>query len=144
MNRTSTTLLWLLLVFASGITVGVVSHRYYSHSRQPISQAPPPKQTREQARQDFLQKMRDRVGVSEDQIQTIVKILDAGRSRADAYREQTDQEFRRMQEEMRAEIRASMRPEQAKKYDEWREERRRERERQEAEQRAAEQKAQQK
>lgn len=130
MRRLSTTLLWLVLVFASGLTMGVVGHRYFAKETpaREISERP----SRDQLRQDYLAKMRSRVGVDEQQIERIVEILNRGRSEADAHREQVDAEIRLMQEKMRSEIRAVLRPDQLAKYEEWREERRREREKHEA------------
>ncbi|MCW5966153.1 MAG: hypothetical protein KIT83_19095 [Bryobacterales bacterium] len=135
MRRLSTTLLWLVLVFASGLTMGVVGHRYFA--KETAAQDAPERPTRDQLRHDYLSKLRSRVGADEAQIQKVVEILDRGRTTADAHKERVEAEMRQMQESMRGEIRSVLRPDQLAKYDEWREERRREREKHEAERRAA-------
>lgn len=136
MRRLSTTLLWLALVFASGLTMGVVGHRYFA--KEAPGREAPTRPTRDQLRQDYLSKLRSRVGADEEQIQKIVAILDRGRATADAHRERVDAEIRQMQESMRGEIRAILRPDQLERYEEWREERRREREKLDAERRTRE------
>jgi len=136
MRRLSTTLLWLVLVFASGLTMGVVGHRYFA--KQPVAGRAPERPSREQLRQDYLSNLRERIGADEDQIQKIVEILDRGRVRADEYKERMDSEMREMQHSMRSEIRSVFRPDQLAKYDTWREERRLEREKWEAKRKAHE------
>lgn len=136
MRRLSTTLLWLVLVFASGITMGVVGHRYFA--KESAVQRGPERPTRDQLRQDYLSKLRSRVGADEAQIEKIVEILNRGRVTADEHKERMEAEMRQMQEKMRSEIRSVLRPDQLTKYDEWREERRREREKHEAARRARE------
>ena len=134
MRRLSTTLLWLVLVFASGLTMGVVGHRYFA--KEVVTGHAPERPSRDQLRQDYLSKLRSRIGADEEQIQKIVEILDRGRATADAHKERMDAEMREMQDAMRGEIRLVFRPDQLAKYDEWREERRLEREKWEAKRKA--------
>lgn len=136
MRPTSTTLLWLVLVFASGVVMGVAGHRYFWV--EPAVAEAPQRPSRDQIRQDYLSKMRTRVGVTEEQIAKIVEILDRGRVNADAHKASVEKEIRQMQGVVDAEIRSVLTPEQLERHDEWRKERRREREKREAERRKAE------
>jgi hypothetical protein len=86
-------------------------------------------------RQEYLGKLRDRVGVSEEQIAKIVVILDEGRSVSDARRKAMDIDMKAIQDQTREKIRAVFTPEQLVKYEAWREERRLEREKWEREHR---------
>ncbi len=131
MRTLPTTLLWLSLVFASGLTMGVVGHRYFA--AQPSSTETEPRPSRSQMRQDYLSKLRSRVGVDEGQIQQIVVILDKARANSDAHKAKMEGEIRRMQEATRSEVRSVLRPDQLARYEQWREERRIEREKWERE-----------
>ena len=135
MRRTTSTLLWLLLVFASGTSVGIVGHRYFTRP-EPIQGSKPP--TREEIRREYLSKLRERVGVSEEQIAQIVAILDTARAESDARRHEYDTDMRSIQHRSRDQIRALLSKEQLERYDAWREERRREREKHEREKREKE------
>ena len=126
MRRLPTSILWLVLVFASGLTMGVVGHRFFA--QETGARFAPEQMTRAQLREDYLSKMRSRIGASETQIEQIVQILDRGRAAAYAHKERFDAEMRKMQHGFRSEIRALLTADQAIRYDEWREERRRERE----------------
>ncbi|MCU0227757.1 MAG: hypothetical protein MUF01_08960 [Bryobacterales bacterium] len=131
MRTLPTTLLWLSLVFASGLTMGVVGHRFFQSKPEPPPREERP--SRAQMRQDYLEKLRSRVGVDEAQVQQIVVVLDKARANADAHKANMEAEMRQMQEATRAEIRAILRPDQLARYEQWREERRREREKWERE-----------
>ena len=122
--RRSTVILWLLVVFASGTTVGVATYRYFTRDMQ----APESRPSRDQVRQEYLGKLRDRVGVSEDQIARIVALLDEGRAASDARRHSYDADMKAIQDDTREKIRALLSPEQLSRYETWREERKRERE----------------
>jgi hypothetical protein len=136
MRPITTNLLWLLLVFASGVTIGAVGHRYFQED--PVSARAPQRPSRDELRRGFLENLRTRVGVSEDQISRIIEILDRGRANADEHKAAMDREIRHMQEAVAAEIRAVLTPEQVVRYEQWREERRREREKLDEERKRAE------
>src|SRR5437879_4507347 len=68
------TLAYLLLVFGSGTLVGAVAHRLYVATTVTASVEPP--KTPAQTRQEFLGKLRTRIGANEDQVQQINTILE--------------------------------------------------------------------
>lgn len=136
MRPITTNLLWLVLVFASGVTIGAVGHRYYQ--QEPVVARSSQRPTRDEIRRGFLENLRTRVGVSEEQISRIVEILDRGRANADEHKASVDREIRHMQEVVSAEIRAVLTPEQVKRYEDWREQRRRERQKHDEERKRAE------
>src|SRR5438067_12037033 len=76
-----TAALYLILVFASGVMVGIVSWRLYSAGTARASTAP---QTLSEFRKRYLAGMREKVGASEDQIREIVKVLDDTKGKLDA------------------------------------------------------------
>lgn len=129
--RRNTVLLWLIMVFISGTVVGVASHRYFTRETIAKEESRPP--SREQVRQEYLAKMRERVGANDEQIARIVAILDEARAASDARRKAMDAEMKAIQEQTREKIRAVFTPEQVVKYEAWREERRLEREKRERE-----------
>lgn len=124
--RRNTLLLWLLIVFVSGTAVGAASYRYFAAERSVRDDRKP--FSREQVRQEYLGKLRDRVGVSEEQLSQIVAILDEARIASDEKRTALDAEMKLLQNQARERIRALMTPEQISRYEAWRAERRRDRE----------------
>ncbi|MCC6264245.1 MAG: hypothetical protein IT169_11755 [Bryobacterales bacterium] len=125
--RRNTVLLWLLIVFVSGSAVGAAGYRYFAAPEDaPREDRKPP--SREQIRQEYRAKLRERVGVSEEQLAQITSILDEAKSASDAKRGAFEAELREIQNQTRERMRAVMTDEQRSRYDAWREERRRERE----------------
>lgn len=128
MRRSSFSVFWLLIVFVSGTTVGIVGHRYFARDTAPHSRV---ERSRDDVRREYLSRLRERVGVSEEQIQQIVGVLDRARAESDARKSAFDQDMRSLQHATREQIRNILTAEQLRKYDEWREERRRQREKHE-------------
>lgn len=132
--RRNTILLWLVIVFASGIAVGAASFRYFAggdtmpEARE--NRRPP---SREQLRQEYLGRLRERVGVSEEQLSQIVTILENVRKTSDEKRAVFDGDMKRLQDDARQQINELMTPEQRERYEAWRRERRAEREKREKE-----------
>jgi hypothetical protein len=124
--RRNTLLLWLLIVFVSGAAVGAASYRYFAAER-PVQEDRKPF-SREQLRQEYLGKLKDRVGVSDEQLSQIVAILDEARATSDEKRTAFDADMKLLQNQVRERIRALMTPDQLSRYEAWRAERRRERE----------------
>lgn len=124
--RRNTVLLWLLIVFVSGTAVGVAGYRYFAPPPPVREDRKPP--SREQLRQEYRAKLRERVGLSEEQLTQVIAILDEARSVSDTKRAAFEADLREVQVQARERMRALMTPEQRARYDQWREERRRERE----------------
>jgi len=73
--------LYLILVFASGILVGVVSHRLYATTS--IASANNSPQTVAEFRRRYLEGMKKEVGASEAQLVEIGKILEDTKEKVD-------------------------------------------------------------
>lgn len=104
--------LYLLLVFLSGAVVGALAHRLYV--REDV--APRPRPSPEEFRRRYMEEMRARLKLSDEQVKQIDIILDETRDR---YRTQ----MRAIQEEQSARIRAVLNPDQRSEYEKMRQER---------------------
>jgi len=112
------TLTYLLLVFGSGTLVGAVAHRLYMATT--VTASPAPARTPAQARQQFLEKMKTRVGANEEQVARVNGVLD------DAKRKYTELDLQmkpmrdKIDQDRVAGILAALNPEQQKSFKSWR------------------------
>ena len=115
---------YLVLVFASGILVGVASTRLYAvkASFSPNSAAVPPR-TMEEFRKRYMDEMRKKVGVDDNQVAAVAKILDDTKKKFDDIRRQEKPVRDQLQQEQVDEIRAVLTDAQKPAYDAWRAER---------------------
>jgi hypothetical protein len=117
--------LYVILVFASGILVGVVSHRLYvtttvsATAKQPDS-AP---QTLAEVRKKYLDDMRAKVGVDERQLASVNQVLDETKRKFDDLKRKEKPLHDAIQQEQIDEISALLTPQQKVAYDDWRAER---------------------
>jgi hypothetical protein len=119
-NRYSA-VLYLVLVFASGILVGVVSHRLYVTSTvSAITQQP---RTMDEVRKKYLADMRVKVGVSDDQLASVNRILDDTKHKFDDLSKKEKPLHDAIQQEQIDEVSALLTPAQKTAYDQWRAER---------------------
>jgi len=114
--------LYLLLVFASGILVGVVSHRLYVTSTVSAT-SPTPTPTSAEVRQKYLTDMRAKVGLSDKQSGEVNSILDKTKQKFDALHASEKPMRDKIQQEQIDEISALLTPAQKTAYDQWRAER---------------------
>lgn len=114
------TAFYLILVFASGALVGVVSHRLYATTSASANSAP---HTMSEYRQRYLAGMREKVGATEPQIAEIVKVLDATKRKLDALQTQEKPIHDKIQQEHVDAIKAILNDKQQIAYDNWRAER---------------------
>lgn len=105
--------LYLLLVFLSGAVVGFVAYRSYLRAQTP---PPRPRPSPEEYRRRYMEEMRARLKLTEEQARQIDAILDEMRDR---YRAQ----MRALQEEQTTRIKAILNPEQQREYEKMRQER---------------------
>ncbi|MGB9604381.1 MAG: hypothetical protein ACP5U2_13910 [Bryobacteraceae bacterium] len=105
--------IYLLLVFASGVAVGVIGHRFFEKEVKP---PPPARPNPEEFRRRYMEEMRNRLKLTDEQARQIEAILDETRDR---YRAQT----RALQEEQTARIRALLSDQQRAEYEKMRQER---------------------
>jgi len=114
--------LYLVLVFASGIMVGLVSYRLYATSTVNANNSP---QSMSEFRKRYLAGMRTKVGASEAQIVEITKTLDETKKKFDALAAQEQPLHDKIQQEHIEEVKALLNDQQKIAYDNWRAERER-------------------
>lgn len=114
--------LYLILVFASGILVGIVSHRLYATNTASANNTP---QSMTEFRKRYLDGMRTKVGVSETQIQQITRTLDETKRRFDELAAQEQPLHDKIQQEHIDQVKALLNDQQRIAYDNWRAERER-------------------
>ena len=115
--------IYLALVFASGILVGVVSHRLYETSTVNANNVPTQPRTMDEVRKRYLADMRAKVGVNDTQIAAVNTILDETKHKFDDLHKQEKPLRDKIQQEQIESIRAVLTSEQSSAYDKWRAER---------------------
>jgi hypothetical protein len=113
--------LYLFLVFASGIMVGLVSYRLYA-ANTVIANSP---KSMSEFRKRYLDGMRTKVGVSEAQIVAITRTLDETKQKYDALAAQEQPLHDKIQQDHINEVKALLNDQQKIAYDNWRAERER-------------------
>jgi uncharacterized protein YneF (UPF0154 family) len=111
--------LYVALVFLSGAVLGAFAHRAYTASA--VSANAPI--TPEEYRKRYLEELKRRVKVSDEQMPKIVTILEATRAAVRKTRDSIEPELQRIREDQQAQIHAILSPEQAVEYDKMRKER---------------------
>jgi hypothetical protein len=99
----------LLLVFCSGIVVGVFSYRVYN--------APPHPVAPEERRKQLIDEMKREVHLDDGQVAQLVKIYDDTRERFTDLTSKRNGEARAIWDEQIAQIKALLRPDQIELYD---------------------------
>lgn len=120
-NRLSVAL-YLIVVFASGILVGIVSHRLYVTSTVSATSPPPPR-TADEVRKKYLADMRTKVGVDDQQIAAVNKILDDTKRKFDDLHASEKPMRDKISQEQVGAISALLTPAQKTSYEAWRAER---------------------
>lgn len=109
--------LYLFIVFVSGAVVGALGYRTY----KPPSASSNARVSPEEFRRQYLQEIKTRVDLTDDQLQKVNAILDETRSRFHDAREKHNEVVKQIGEEQRAKVRALLAPEQLPKVEEfWR------------------------
>jgi hypothetical protein len=112
----------LLLVFGSGILVGVVGYRLYTvNTATATRREPPPKP--EEIRKRLLTEMHDRLGLDEKQVAQLDEIYQYTRQKFEAVHKRANAETRALWDEQTGKIRAILRPDQLPRYEQLRKER---------------------
>jgi len=114
--------LYLFLVFASGILVGIVSFRLYATNTASANNSP---RSMSEFRKRYLDGMRTKVGASEAQIVEITRTLDETKRKFDALAAQEQPLHDRIQQDHIDAIKALLTDQQRIAYDNWRAERER-------------------
>jgi Spy/CpxP family protein refolding chaperone len=111
--------LYLFLVFVSGAVVGALGYRTY----KPPSASSNAKVSPEEFRRQYLQEIKTRVGLSDDQLQQVNAILDETRTRFHDARDKHNQIVKQIGEEQRAKMRAILTSDQIPKAEQFWEDR---------------------
>ena len=118
MPRTRTSIaLYLILVFGSGVLVGIASNRLYSAT---TASAKNPKQSVAEFKKMYLAAMKDEVGASPEQVGEIAKILDDTRKKEEEFVAQEKPTQNRIQQDHIDQIKELLNPQQRIAYDNWR------------------------
>jgi uncharacterized protein YnzC (UPF0291/DUF896 family) len=118
MPRTRTSIaLYLILVFGSGVLVGVASNRLYSAT---TASAKSPKQSFTDFRKIYLDGMRDSVGATPEQVTEISRILDDTKKKEDEFVAQEKPTQNKIQQDHIDQIKQLLNPQQRVAYDNWR------------------------
>jgi hypothetical protein len=114
-------IVYLILVFASGILVGVASTRLYAVKASVPANAAP--RTMAEFRSRYMNEMRQKVGITDDQSAAVTRILDDTKKKFDDIRREERPLRDRIQQEQVDEIRAVLTDVQKPAFDAWRAER---------------------
>jgi putative ubiquitin-RnfH superfamily antitoxin RatB of RatAB toxin-antitoxin module len=112
------TVFYLILVFASGILVGIVSYRLYDAKTVAATTVAP--RTMEQYRKQFLSEMRQKVGTNEAQTEQINQVLQDTKRKLDILHAEGKPLRDKLDRERIESIRALLTDPQRAAYDQWR------------------------
>lgn len=125
MNRSNLTIaLYLLLVFSSGVAVGVFGYHLYAGT--PVSagrSGQKPRMSPEEWRREYLNEMQTRVHLTPTQLREMNGILDSTRALFQEAREKHSLQLRTLREDQANRIRAILTDEQRPEYEKVRAER---------------------
>ncbi|MBI4877635.1 MAG: hypothetical protein HY822_23635 [Acidobacteria bacterium] len=111
--------IYAVLIFGSGVLLGVVSHKAYTST----AHSKPGPRSPEEYRKRYVEEMRSRLKLSEAQMTELNSILDATRERYRQFRERDRPEMKAIQDDQTSRIRAMLNAEQRGEYEKMREER---------------------
>jgi hypothetical protein len=119
LSRSRTTIaLYLVLVFASGILVGVESHRLYATTSTARANSSP--QNMGEFRRRYLEGMKTQVGVNDTQLAQINNILEDTKNKVNELAALEKPLHDRIQQEHIDQIKDLLSPQQKIAYDNWR------------------------
>jgi len=112
---------YLVLIFASGVTVGVFGTHLYM-ARSVIAKAPP-KPSPEEFRREYVNEMQTRLNLTPEQMTKFNQVLDETGSKVHAERERHNQDMKSIREEHVNRVRALLTDAQLPAYEQLRKER---------------------
>jgi len=118
-----TAVLYLIVVFASGILVGVVSHRLYVTTTVNASLVPAAPRTLDEFHKQYFADMRKKVGVNDQQIGAVKQIFAETKQKFDDLNAQQKLAKDKIQQDQHEAISALLTPQQKVAFDAWRAER---------------------
>src|ERR1700674_1922632 len=107
--------LYLFLVFISGAVVGALGYRTY----KPPTASSNARVSPEEFRRLYLQEIKARVNLSDEQLQKVEAILEETRTRFHEARDKHNQIVKQIGEEQRAKMRSILAPEQLPKAEQF-------------------------
>lgn len=107
--------LYLLLVFISGAVVGALGYRTY----KPPSASSNARVSPEEFRRQYLQEIKTRVNLNDDQLQKVNAILDETRTRFHNARDKHNEIVKQIGEEQRAKMKAILSSDQIPKAEQF-------------------------
>ena len=110
-NRQITAALFAILLFAGGVTVGVLADRYYSVK---VVHARP---STDSLRERYVDEMKSRLHLTPDQVSHLAVLLDQTRDKFKAFREEHRTEFDGIIQQQNTAVRGLLTPEQIPEYD---------------------------
>lgn len=113
--------LYVGLIFASGITLGVYGQRLYDASR--VDTKGPQKQNPEVYRKHVVEMFRDRLHLTDQQVVQLNQIMDETRGRVEETRRNMRPAYQKIHEEQDQKFRAILTPEQQVAFDKLQQER---------------------
>lgn len=113
-------LLYLTLVFLSGVTVGVLGYRFYTVQSVTARNRPP---SPEDMRRQYVEDLRTRLKLRPEQLTQLTQILETTGKRFHEMRKKWAPEVRAIQDEQTARIRAILDEAQRAEYEQMRQER---------------------
>jgi hypothetical protein len=123
----------ILVVFLSGVLVGVVGHRLYTvKTVTGVSASRPPRPSPEEIRKHLISEMRERVKLDEQQVAKLNGIYDETRREFDELHKKANAETRSLWDNQTEKIKAILRPDQLPLYEQLRRQREEERRRRRA------------
>ena len=121
MKRSNLTIaLYLLLVFAGGVAVGGFGHRIYTVK---TVSATTKRKTPEEYRKAYMDEMKHRLQLTNEQAVRLEKVLDTTRDRYRVFRERTKPEIDQIQADQTSGVREILSDAQMREYDKMRAER---------------------
>lgn len=107
--------LYVGLIFASGVTLGVYGQRLYDASLD--ARKPPSRPNPEVMRKKIVDTYTDRLHLSGDQVAKLNAIMDETRAKVEEVRHQNRPEFQKIHEEQDAKFRSILTPDQQAEFD---------------------------
>jgi len=115
--------LYLILVFASGILVGAVAHRLYVTTTVNASLVPAAPRNLDEFHKQYFADMRKKVGVNDEQIAAVKQIFAGTKQKFDDLNAQQKLAKDKIQQDQHEAISALLTPQQKVAFDAWRAER---------------------
>jgi hypothetical protein len=112
---------YLFVVFVSGAVVGALGYRTYNPppSSSNTARTPSPEEWRRQ----YLDELKTRVNLTDEQLKQVVTMLDQTRTRFREVRAKHNQVIKKIGDQYRDDVRAILTPDQVPKYEQFRVER---------------------